>query len=207
MPRNEYLRRREEKMRMDGRGRGRRGGYDREGYDGRNPYGSAGGYVTNRRGRRDRENGNDYYSRYNPYGDREYSGGYDSRYDSEQYDSNYNMVDERYREFDMAEGEAEQKYKKELKHWVEELKQNDRFKIPKEKIIERAKSMSIDFDDFTEEELYTTYLMLSTMFKTVANDYNIYLKMAKDFLMSEDDDLYGSDKICAYFYEIHRGGK
>lgn len=205
MARNEYLRRREERMRMDGRGRGRR--YDREGYDGRNPYGSKGGYVTSGRGRRDRESGNDYYSRYNPYGDREYNGGDYNGYDSEYYDGNYNMGDERYREFDMAQEDIEQKYKKELKHWAEELKQNDRFKIPKDKIIERAKTMSIDFDDFTEEEFYTTYLLLASMFKTVANDYNIYLKMAKDFLMSQDDDLYGSDKICAYFYEIHRGGK
>lgn len=210
MPRNEYLKRREERMRMerDGRGRGRRGRYDRERYDGRNPYGSEGGYVTTSKGRRDKESGSDYYSRYNPFGDRGYDDREYNRYDSEYFDGNHSMDDERYREFDMdQEEDIEQKYKRDLKHWVEDLKQNDRFKIPKEKIIERAKSMSIDFDDFTEEELYTTYLMLSTMFKTVANDYNIYLKMAKDFLMAEDDNLYGSNKICAYFYEIHRGGK
>lgn len=80
MEKNRFL-----KQEMDGR-RGRRGrGRDRaSGMDGRNPYGSRGGYVmSSRRGRDRAMDGRDYRSEY------------DSRYDS-RYDANYGTSDGHY---------------------------------------------------------------------------------------------------------------
>lgn len=207
MAKHEYLKRREERMRMerDGR-RGRRDyeAYDEYRYDGRNPYGSEGGYVSNRRGR-DR-NGTDY-ERINPYGDREFSsrdGNYSSpRNSNRDYDMDY----EQYNEFDGDSKSYEEIYKRDLKKWIERLKENDRFKIPKEQLITRAKSMSINFDNYTEEEFYATYLLLQSLLKGAANDYNMYIKFAKQFLDSEEEEIYGSDKLCVYLYEIVKGGK
>lgn len=80
MERNRFL-----KQEMDGR-RGRRGrGRDRaSGMDGRNPYGSRGGYVTSSRRGRDRA-----------MDSRDYRSEYDSRYDS-RYDANDRASDGHY---------------------------------------------------------------------------------------------------------------
>ena len=80
MEKNRFL-----KQEMDGR-RGRRGrGRDRSsGMDGRNPYGSRGGYVTSSRRGRDRA-----------MDSRDYRSEYDSRYDS-RYDANYGTSDGHY---------------------------------------------------------------------------------------------------------------
>lgn len=85
MERNRFL-----KQEMDGR-RGRRGrGRDRaSGMDGRNPYGSRGGYVTSSRRGRDRAMDNrnshsEYDSRYNSNYDANY-GTSDGHYDAERY--------------------------------------------------------------------------------------------------------------------------
>ena len=75
------------------RGRGRRGMMSGRGdmaYDGRNPYGSKGGYVTSsRRGRRDRAMESDMArgGRGSSRGSNDY-GSYDSEYDS-RYDNDY----------------------------------------------------------------------------------------------------------------------
>ena len=42
-------------------------------------------------------------------------------------------------------------------------------------------------------------------FKHVANDPHHYLAMAKEWLMDDDVELTGSDKVCAYLYTIVLG--
>lgn len=227
--------------------------------DGRNPYGSRGGYVSSRRGRgRDREMGgrNDYTeydSRYNSgydtrYGNQDYHYGYeqprehnrpmeyemygiggfrpmhDMNYDMGDYDMargrgrsrggrsgrrdydydyNYDYDYEDY-DYDMRDYEEEDKeWKKHLKKWCEDLKQHDRFNMPKDQILHSAKQMGIKFEDYNEEEFLTTYYMILSDYSNqlIPNPQEAIL-FAKDWLEDKDSDLKGSEKLCAYYYEV-----
>lgn len=146
--------------------------------DERNPYGSRGGYVVPTRNRgRDRN----YYGNdyYNDYRD-------------------YNMND-----YDYESKEWEQH----LHRWIERLKQHDKFNLSKEDIIKKARSMGISFDKYNEHELVATYYMIVSDYSSVISDPHIALAMAKDFLEDKDSELKGSDKLCAYYYEIIKGGE
>jgi hypothetical protein len=190
---NKYLR--DRAMRRSGR---------RDRMDGRNPYGSRGGYVRDsRRGRgydramderydyAERSRG-DYrgYDRYNGY-DEAYDRDYE--YDREHYGRDY------------AEEEMDKEYEEKLHEWIKKLKKKDRFASSKEDIIRKAKSMDVKFDEFTEDEFYAVYLMMVSDYKHVANDPHHYLAMAKEWLMDDDVEMRGSDKVCAYLYTIVLG--
>ena len=201
--------------------------------DGRNPYGSRGGYVSSRRSRGGR--GRDRAMADYNYG-AERDRGYDMRYDREpmRADGHYPM--ERYGEhnrpmqyemygiggmrpmndygydynydyagYDYAKENEE--YKKDLKKWIEKLKAKDRFGWNKEQIIQKAKEMGVKFEDYTEEEFYATYLMMVSDYKNVSNDPHMYLVLAKQFLEDDDIAMKGSEKLCAYLYEIVKGGE
>ena len=75
--------------------------------------------------------------------------------------------------------------------WMPEINRKD-------DIIRKAISMDVKFDKFSEDEFYATYLMMVSDFKHVANDPHHYLAMAKEWLMDDDVELTGSDKVCAY---------
>jgi hypothetical protein len=242
--RNAYLdrRMRERDMRMRGRdGRSRAGNgylndaevqYQMGMRDGRNPYGSKGGYVRD-------HGGNDYamdyrndYAKHNSGYD--YRGNSDYRYEdyarSGQYDREYHrpmgyemngyaMINPDYargnrgrdynydygRDYERDYADMEKEYHEELKKWIEKLKKEDRIRVSKDQILRQAKNMNIEFDDFTEEEFYATYLMVISDFPNVTNDYNVYVGMAKNWLMDKDAKLQGSDKLCTYMYEIVLG--
>lgn len=102
-------------------------------------------------------------------------------------------------------GEDEEEYEKHLKKLCEKLKKRDRFSLPKEEVISRAKKMGVQFNEYNEEELYVVYLMMVTDFTGITNDPHSYIAMAKQWL--EDDDVMrrGSDKLCAYIYAIVLG--
>ena len=221
---NTYLdrRMRERDMRMRGR-------------DGRNPYGSKGGYV-----RSDKSNGNDYAMDYrNDYAERnrryDYRGNSDYRYEdyarSGQYDREYHrpmgyemngyaMINPDYargnrgrdynydygRDYERDYADMEKEYHEELKKWIEKLQKMDtRIRVSKDQVLRQAKSMNIRFDEFTEDEFYATYLMIISDFPNVTNDYNVYIGMAKNWLMDKDAKLQGSNKLCTYMYEIVLG--
>lgn len=101
----------------------------------------------------------------------------------------------------------EKEYEKNLHEWVNKLKSKDRFGVPKEQVIKQAENMGVKFNKFTPDEFYAVYLMLISDHKKVANDYNMYISLAKDWL--EDDDVaeQGGDKLCAYLYYIVLGEK
>lgn len=180
--RRNYMRRRRDRMRSEN--------------DYRNPYGSRGGYVVSRRGRgRDRDMREDYERDYARY-DREYNRDYDYEYDRE-----YRSRD--YARYDYAEEDEE--YKEDLEEWCEKLKRKDRFKIPKEQIIQRAKSMGVKFDEYEEDEFLTAYYYVMNAYPTATNDYNVYLKMAKEFLEEKDIAVSPSEKLCIYMYKIVKG--
>lgn len=166
----------------------------------------------------------DYRRDYNDYRDyRDYG---DYRMDHRDYgdynDYNYDRGDYRdygrntyvrghyrdYGDYDMAsEQGGEQKYHQDLKRLIEELKSKDRFNIKMEDLINQAKQMGVRFEDYTEEEFYLAYLMIMSTFKNAANDHRMYLSMTKDWLESHITKFKGSDKICAYIYEIVKGGE
>ena len=217
--------------------------------DGRNPYGSRGGYVSSRRGRgRDRAMDSRYdYPEYDSRYDSNYSGKYgnqDHHYPMEHYgehhrpmqyemygvggmrpmndygyDMNYDMARNRrrmrdysyemYYDYDMNDYEHEDKeWKKHLKKWQEELKHYDRFNMPKEQVIHSAKQMNVNFDNYNEEEFYTTYLMIISDYdnQLIPSPQEAIL-FAKEFLHDKDSKLKGSEKLCAYYYEVVKGGE
>jgi hypothetical protein len=197
---NKYLR--DKAMRRSGRS-------DR--MDGRNPYGSRGGYVRDRadmaRGRSNRGRGYDramdFEHDYAERGGSDYRR-YDRRYDDEAYDRNYEYDREHYGR-DYAEEEMDKEYEEKLHEWIKKLKKKDRFATSKEDIIRKAKSMDVKFDEFNEDEFYAVYLMMVSDYKMVANDPHHYLAMAKEWLMDDDVEMTGSDKVCAYLYTIVLG--
>lgn len=177
--------------------------------DYRNPYGSQGGYVDSRyqEDMRGRDYRNDYYSGGNQYDSR----GYD-RYNNRQSNNDhrdyrgyedYGSMRQMGRDYSMKEEE----YKKDLKHWIKKMEAKTPFSYSKEQIIQRAREMKIKFDEFTEDEFYAVYLAMVTDYKKISNDFNVYISLAKDFLMDDDIAVSPSEKVCIYMYEIVMGGK
>lgn len=174
----------------------------RSGRDSRNPYGSRGGYVRDSR-RYGRDRAMDERYDYAERGGSDYRR-YDRRYDDEAYDRNYEYDREHYGR-DYAEEEMDKEYEEKLHEWIKKLKKKDRFATSKEDIIRKAKSMDVKFDEFNEDEFYAVYLMMVSDYKHVANDPHHYLAMAKEWLMDDDVEMTGSDKVCAYLYTIVLG--
>lgn len=195
--------------------------------DGRNPYGSRGGYVSSRRDRR-MDGRMDYRSSMPEYDSR-----YDYNYRS-RMDGNYDMHHERYSEYGrpmeyemygiagvmprdhrdyrdynydyaMSEEDEEKRYKKDLEEWCEKLKRYDRFGLPKEEIINQARNMGAKFDEYDEKEFITTYYMMISDYPEAFGNYQGYLALAKGFLEDKDVELKGSSKLCAYMYSIVKG--
>ena len=208
--------------------------------DGRNPYGSRGGYVMSTRRGRGRDRAMD---------DRNYYPEYDSRgnrgYDREQYDSDYHYGSQHYGEhnrpmdyemyaygvggmrpmydydmrgrrdygmdygMDYASGDMEKEWEKHLEEWCKELKKKDKFGLPKEQVLSQAKQMGIKMNkDYSEEEFITTYYMVISDDKhNLLSNPQIAMYKAVDFLEDDDAELQGSEKLCAYYYEIVKGGK
>lgn len=234
--------------------------------DGRNPYGSRGGYVSSSRRGRDRADMNydNYRGGDNRMRDREmdmeydyakYNSRYDSRYNPDRrsqdghypyqqygernrpmeyemygygiggirpmdygYDYNYDYArggsrsgrDRNYNYdygYDYASEDMEKEWGEHLKKWREELKRYDRFNMPKDQVIQNAKQMGVEFDKYNEEEFLTTYYMVMSDYPTIANEPHTYISLAKDWLEDEDSKLKGSDKLCAYYYEVIKGGE
>ena len=156
--------------------------------DGRNPYGSRGGYVTSSRRGKDRA-----YMNYDNY-----RGG-DNRMRDRNYNYDYG--------YDYASEDMEKEWEEDLKKWREELKRYDRFNISKEQIIQSAKQMGAEFDKYNEEEFLTTYYMVMSDYPQITNEPHIYISLAKDWLEDKDSKLKGSEKLCAYYYEVINGGE
>lgn len=232
--------------------------------DGRNPYGSRGGYVSSRRSRRGRDRAMDGRNDYTEY-DSGYDSGYNSRdrgqdyhYPMEHYgehhrpmgyemygvggimpmnDYNYDMNDYGYDmargnrgtrgrgrrrdygydmndygyeyDYDMRDYEHEdKKWKEHLKKWCEDLKRHDRFNMPKDQVLHSAKQMGVKFEHYNEEEFMTTYYMIISDYdnQLIPSPQEAIL-FAKEWLEDKDSKLKGSEKLCAYYYEVVKGGE
>jgi hypothetical protein len=196
-----------------------RDGYDRID-DERNPYGSRGGYVTSRRGDRmyddeyDRDMRRGRNDRTYDRMDDEY--GRDGRHirfrgsmDSAEYDERYydGRMDRRggrrdYDDFYGGHGKG-MLSNHELREWQNMLCEDmdpqecEMFKF--ESVIQQAKQMAVDFNKFTEEEFYTTVLMMFTDYcETVGPNIPMYLALAKNFLEDKDARVKYGEKLAAY---------
>ena len=232
--RNDYLRRRKDRMMHN------RGG------DGRNnPYGSKGGYVDSRQGgsmgmgQDYRRSEYDYINSGGYGGDRRnsdlhYGGqrsrehmrpmeyevgvrpmdrsrgemnnnyGRDSRNDYNDYRDYGDYND--YNDYgDYASMGKE--YEEDLKKWTQKLKKHDRFGLREEEVFQKAKDMKVSFEEFSEDEFYAVYLMMISDYPSLANEPHTYLAMAKQFLEDKDIAVSPSEKVCIYMYEIVMGEK
>lgn len=183
--------------------------------DERSDYGSREEYRDHR--------GSDYARGYD-YRGGDYRGsdyrGYDSR-DYRDYRSS-DMMDRNYygSERDMRSDynyyggrdghsmeELKHMYHKDLEKWTKKLKEKDRFNLPKEEVLKKAKNMGVSFMEYTEEEFYAIYLLMIKLFKSVANEPHTYLAMAKAILEEPDSMISPEEKIQVMLYEIAMGGK
>lgn len=103
---------------------------------------------------------------------------------------------------DYADEDMDEEYKEDLKEWIQKLKKKDRFGQSKDQVIQKAKEMKVNFDDFSEEEFYAIYLMQVSDYPSVSNDPRMYLGMAKAWLEDDDIAVDPSEKVCKYLYEI-----
>lgn len=173
-----------EDMRMNDRARS---GGSRGGRDGRNPYGSRGGYVRDRAGRQ--------WSVRRDYDD------YD--YDDFDYED---FAD--YDDYDEEDFGGEMLSDRELMDWSKKLLKEvdkgfqDYFSL--KNIEKKAKDMNVEFEDFSFEEFYTTVLMMFTDYhKTLGtSNMDIYLRIAKDWLCDEDAGVQYGEKLAAYYDNI-----
>lgn len=180
--------------------------------DGRNPYGSRGGYVVDRARGRDYGKMGDYAS------DREYRTEYpdmaysqpnyerDRRYDERDYEYGRDY-DNTYKvgsfEYDTYRDGDYRLSQKELRNWQKHLENVDGSrgaKFNESQVMQIAQNMGIKFDEFSPELLTT---MTNVMYSDYASacgtqDVAPYVKMAKAFLL--DDDFDGTPEEKAYLY-------
>lgn len=175
-------------------------GYNRSNTDGRNPYGSKGGYVRDNSRSGNRGGRNDYAQ--DRRNDRRMRG---RDYDYDDYDEM--MEDESYYDYandynDYSEEDMMKGYEEDLKKWIKKLMKKDKFKLPKQEVLKKAEEMNIEFEEFSEEEFYAIYLMLVSDYPNVADNPHTYIVMAKQFLEDDDVNVDPSEKVCKYLYEI-----
>lgn len=153
--------------------------------DGRNPYGSRGGYVRDSRGRSD----------YNYYDMRENDYGYDHA---------------RRRDMDMMrDGHSSRMLSDDqIRRWSDRMMEeiDDRFK-PKFKmdaVISKAEEMGIRFDKFSPNELYAAILMAFTDdFEAIGTpNVDVYIKLGKAWLCDKDSSLKYGEKLAAYYNNV-----
>lgn len=104
--------------------------------------------------------------------------------------------------YDYASEDMEKEWKEDLKEWEGKLKREDRFNMPKDQVVNNARQMGATFKDYNDDEFYITYLMIVSDYKKSISDPHIAILQAKEWLEDEDSELKGSDKLCAYYYEI-----
>lgn len=193
--------------------------------DGRNPYGSRGGYVVSSRRGRDYGRMDDYgrtaeyrteypdmaysrsrMSRTRDYGERDYE--YDRDYGDVRRVGNFEY--DTY--YDGRDYGGEYKLSsRELKEWsrdlLDEIKPEHRQSFEKENFERKVRELGIEPREYSMEELYVTTLMMEsdygqTMSKYGINNLDVMICLAKDFLEDPDSDLRFGDKLAAYCMNV-----
>ena len=131
---------------------------------------------------------------------------------SRDYNYDYDMMDYSYsRDYNYGRDYGDMLNEEEIGRWTMKLKSKlepkDKEMFSKDKVIKKAESMGVSFEEFSEEELYLTTLMMFTDYhKTLGSaNLDIYMKLAKDWLMDDDVEVKGSEKLAKYYDEIVMG--
>ena len=197
----------------------------RRGGDGRNPYGSRGGYVTSRRSRRDRDM-DDYGM---PKGDfrrggmppmRDYDD-YDMRGDMRGRDygdynrdyADYEMQDMRGRDYgdygmrDYGEMEYGKMSHKDIENWKRHLKNQDgtmgeHFK--KDQVMQAARQIGVNPEEYGEHIFPLVMNMMYSDYCAVAKKFGLdrpdfYAELAKAFLNDKDFGGEPEEKVWLYY--------
>lgn len=201
-------------MARGSQGRSSNRGSDNE-MDGRNPYGSKGGYVTTNKQY-------DSLPMHPQMQMEDYAKGYrDAVKDFAMDGANLGQVTRMYtRGMDGTRGRSDyadyeydygdyasmdEEFKEELENWCKKLKKKDRFKLPKEDLIKKAKQMGVKFDEYDEEEFITVFYMLQSDYPSIFDNEHGYLAMAKQWLEDDDIEVSPSEKLAIYYYKIVKG--
>ena len=194
----------------------------RRGGDGRNPYGSRGGYVTSRSPRRDRDM-DDYGM---PKGDyrrgamppmRDYAD-YDMRGDMRGRDyADYEMHDVRGRDYadygmdygmrDYGEMEYGKMSHKDIENWKNHMKNQDgtmgeHFK--KEQVMQAARQIGVNPEEYGEHIFPLVMNMMYSDYCAVAKKFGLdrpdfYAELAKAFLNDKDFEGEPEEKVWLYY--------
>lgn len=101
-----------------------------------------------------------------------------------------------YRQDDYQDNE----YMEDLHDWIESLKKDDKFGMSMEQVIQHAKTIGANFNDYCEEELYAIYLANVSDYGDIITDPTIFIRMAINFMTDKDSVVKGSEKVCEYLY-------
>ena len=101
---------------------------------------------------------------------------------------------------------------KELEHWnkklMSQLDEREKQMLSKEAVIQRAKSMGAKMEEFGENELYTTCLMIFSDYKrSIGANLDLTIKLALDWLNDQDSAVKGAAKLAIYHDEVIMGGE
>ena len=138
-----------------------------------------------------------------------YYGGGDSRGDYRDY-RDYGD----YRDYDDYGDYGETLNKEELAHWKKklskEIDEQEKQFFTKDNIEQKAQQIGVEMKGFNAEELAVASLMMytdycKTMKPIVGSNMDIYIKMARDFLIDPDASVKGGEKLAIYYDCIVEG--
>lgn len=151
----------------------------------------------------------------------DYARGSDMAMRNRRYDGHYGYptypfeiagrVGREYPVFDYGMPEEAYLSEHELKEWskrlLREVDEKDKAMLEKEAVLHKAEMLGIEFKKFTKEEFYVAVLMMYTDFcKTLGTaNFDIYLKLAKDWLCDDDIAIKYSEKLATYYDTIVEG--
>lgn len=161
--------------------------YERGDRNEREDYGYEPRRISGYYGRKPFEMTSDYArSRMRDYARRDYARRRDYNYD-------YAMDDKEIREW--------------TKYLMSQMEDREKEFFTRDRVIKRAEALGVRFDEFTEEELYATILMLYTDFKKIVGSSSVdsYINMAKEWLKDPDSAVKNSEKLALYYDHIILG--
>lgn len=191
--------------------------------DGRNPYGSRGGYVvSDKRGidygrMADYARSPEYARQYNNFSNTRPDYAMDRDYGERDYyhDRDYGIRRVGEFQYDTIYGDEDYGFERltsrELKEWardlLDEIKPEHKIMFDKSNFEKRAREMGLDGKEFSMEELYVATLMMETdygqtMAKYGANNLDAMICLAKDFLQDPDSDLRFGEKLASYCFNV-----
>lgn len=200
--------------------------------DGRNPYGSRGGYITSRDPRRRDREGREYREDEHEYLGPEYpnrekmrdghymypfelSGrfGYEQEFDPYCEEMMYDYSRGRGRDYNYGYDYrgGDMLSNRELMDWsqklMQEIDEKDKGFFKYDNIEKKAKEMGVQFDKFSFDEFYTAVLMIFTDYcKTLGTaNLDIYLRLAKDWLCDDDVAMKYGEKLASYYDYVVEG--